>query len=371
MSFLSIFWVENIAFPVFLSQHQASVGHFDMTEAIWQGETTPIVFLRPIGIAAGDAMRLMETAKKLRTGMRWRMAPPGVAADAYLAHRFSVVAHTEAATVPLQMGQSINAQSWNSQSSGLMASRKLILDASGYHRGRPVCTLGHQIDTSALEDDELAPLNFPEAIQELESGLRHMMSELVGIHMLFTVGLMAWEQRQKWGTHRLHAIESGQLVGVIDAVIWQFFLRDGCSVERMANADIVPMPRSGGFAAEGFHSFMLETALWELAKRCPEPMLDQMLPTHFLLEPITHRRLTHLKEHALGDHCVAILRALDTRARTADDLQTSLSLTRPSLMRALTCLALVRAIQPQSKAQSGWMQGAGQWLKRLTGSANA
>jgi hypothetical protein len=138
-------------------------------------------------------------------------------------------------------------------------------------------------------------------------------------------------------------------------------------VERMSQATMVPMPNSGGFAAEGFHSFMFEAALWEFAKRCPEQMLDDILPMSYLLEPLTHRRTPHLKENALGDHCVAILRALDTRSRSADELQASLRLTRIALMRALTCLALVRAIQPESRGPRGLKDRLGHWWQRIKG----
>ncbi len=339
------------------------VGIVVNTEQVWQGGSTPIVFLRPIGIAAGDAMRLMEMAKRLRSSVRWRMAPPGVAADAYLVHRFGVVE----ATLGTTRASASQGVSSGHSSTSMSGARKLSLDAQGWHRGRPVCILGNSVDTTGLDDDELAPLIFPDALQEMERGLETLMGELVGSRMLYTVGSLAWEQRQKWPTHRLHAIESGQLVGVIDAQVWQFHLRDACSVERMSAADMVPMPTSGGFAADGFHSFMLEAALWEFAKRCPEPMLDQMLPGSYLEEPLTHRRAPHLKENALGDHCVAILRALDTRSRTAAELQTSLRMTRASLMRALTCLALARAIQPESRTHSRLNQKLGSWWGRITG----
>jgi hypothetical protein len=298
------------------------------------------------------------------------MAPPGVAADAYLVHRFSVAekAHTSAAPGSTPSSQwSTSSHPASGHSSSITGSRKISLDAHGMHRGRPVCILGHQLDTSHLDEDELAPLNFPEAFQEMESGLDAVVQELVGARMLYTVGSLAWEQRSKWPTHRLHAIEAGKLVAVIDALNWEFFLLDGCSVERMADADFMPMPRSGGFAAVGFHRFQLETALWEFAKRCPEPMLDQMLPARYLQEPLTHRRTPHLKEDALGDHCVAILRALDTRSRTADELQASLRMTHASLMRALTCLALVRAIQPESRTHLGFKQKLDAWWARLRG----
>ncbi len=338
-----------------------------MIEQNWYGDSTPIVFLRPIGIAAGDAMRLMDVAKRLRGPVRWRMAPPGVAADAYLVHRFSIVEPHAAATLPASLANASWSASVAGRSSSSLAVRKLTLDGQGWHRGRPVCILGQNIDTSTLDDDELAPLSFPDALIELERGLDQLMTELVGSRMLYTVGAMAWEQRAKWATHHLHVIEGGQLIAVIDPQNWQFHLLDSCTIERMTEADMVTKPRSPAFAAAGFRTYLFETALWEFAKRCPEPMLDQMLPANYLAEPLTHRRVPHLKEHALGDHCVAILRALDTRARTADEMQNSLRMTRPSLLRALTSLALVRAIQPESRSPRGLLSFMGSWWARISG----
>jgi hypothetical protein len=339
-----------------------------MTEQSWQGNSLPIIFLRPIGIAAADAMRLMEVAKRLNMPVRWRMAPTGVAADAYLVHRYSVVAQSEVSTVALGRPGTPGADdrsTVSSTSSSMARARKVVLDHHGWHRGRPVCVLGEGVDTTNLDPDDMASLEFPEALQELERGLRLVLDELVGARMLYTVGALAWEQRDRWVSHRLHALENNQLIAVIEPHLWKFHLLDGCSVERMERANLTPLPRTGGFAAEGFHEFQMEAALWEFAKRCPEPMLSEILPGSFLQENLTHRRAPHLKEHALGDHCVAILRALDTRSRTSEELQTSLRLTRPSLMRALTCLALVRAIQPESQSQRSWWQQLGSWWQTL------
>jgi hypothetical protein len=339
-----------------------------MTEQSWQGNSLPIIFLRPIGIAAADAMRLMEVAKRLNMPVRWRMAPTGVAADAYLVHRYSVVAQSDASTVALGRPGTPGADvrsTVSSASSSMARARKVVLDHHGWHRGRPVCVLGEGVDTTNLDPDDMASLEFPEALQELERGLRLVLDELVGARMLYTVGALAWEQRDRWVSHRLHALEDNQLIAVIEPHLWKFHLLDGCSVERMERANLTPLPRTGGFAAVGFHEFQMEAALWEFAKRCPEPMLSEILPDSFLQEKLTHRRAPHLKEHALGDHCVAILRALDTRSRTSEDLQTSLRLTRPSLMRALTCLALVRAIQPESQSPLNWWRQLGSWWETL------
>jgi hypothetical protein len=345
-----------------------------MSESSWLGSATPIVFLRPIGIRASDALRLLELAKRLPMPVRWRLAPVGVAADVYLAHRFCLVPPSEAVTLPVgshASGWAASTGQTDDALSGTVSHAKISVDEQGYYRARPVCVLGRDVDTSDLQDDELAPLVFPDALREMERGLYTVLDELVGTRMLFTVGALAWEQRSRWPTHRLHATEGGQLIGLVDGHAWQVYLRDGCTVERMANADLVPRPRSGGFAADGFHGVKLEAALWEFAKRCPEESLMDMLPPAFLAEPLTHRRTPHIKEHALGDHCVAILRALDVASRSADELQTGLRLTRASLLRALTCLALVRAIQPESNVSSGVARRIGHLWRRLFGRAVA
>jgi hypothetical protein len=349
-------------------QHSSIVSQVFMADSSWQG-SSPLVFLRPIGIAAGDAMRLMEVAKRMSCPVRWRMAPPGVAADAYMVHQFSIVeAGATVSTHEAHAGASAAPSSQPaSSSSSILKSGKLSLDGHGWHRGKPVCVLGRHVDTSALDEDELAPLIFPDALQEMERGLNALMHELVGARMLYAVGALAWEQRTKWPTHRLHAIEKGQLLCVIDTENWEFHLRDGCTVERMADADLVPMPRSGRFSAVGFDTFKFEAALWEFAKRCPEIMLEQMLPSSYMQEPLTHRRAPHLKQNALGDHCVAILRALDTSSRSMDELQIGLRMTRPAVLRAITCLALVRAIQPESRKHRGFKDQLDSWWGRITG----
>lgn len=300
-------------------------------------------------------MRLMEAAKLMHGPVRWRMAPIGVVADAYLIHAHSIVEPSLASTVAPSTAPSSCDTERRRESSNGNDQRKICLDALGYHRGRPVCVLGRSVDTQGLDADELAPLIFPDALQELSQGLSALLEELIGTQMLYTIGAMAWQRRHKWGTHRLHAIESGRLVAVIEPQSWQFHLLEGCSVDRMVRADFVPMPLSGQFTAPNFRRMMLELALWEFAKRCPEPMLTQILPSNYLQEALTHRRSPPMKPSFMGDHCIAILRSLDTHSRRADELQGSLRLSRPALLRALTCLAVVRAIQPESRLHNDSM----------------
>jgi hypothetical protein len=328
-----------------------------MQDASWIDGVTPIVFVKPIGIVAGDALRLLELAKRLPMPVRWRLAPAGVAADVYIAHAFCLVGPQDAATLPV-----------DSQSSGWAASSaETQASVSTEPLARPVCILGRNVDTSALESQELAPLQFPDALREMERELHAVMPELLGTRMLFTIGALAWEQRSRWPTRSLHAMESGELIAVVDTQHWKLYLRDGCSVERMARANLVTRPQSSGFSADGFHAVKLEAALWEFAKRCPEEALGDMLPKIFLRERLTHRRTPHMRKQALGEHCVAILRALDLQSHTAEELKSNLRLSEPALMRALTCLALVRAIQPESRLNSGLVRGLIDVWRKLVG----
>jgi hypothetical protein len=339
-----------------------------MTDSLGQGDNSPLIFLRPIGISAADAMRLMELARRLPGSVRWRMAPAGVSADAYLVHRHSMPASQARSSDSPAAGAS-NGQELDSDAliASALRMRKISLDHQGWYRGRPVCILGREADILGWGEDDLPPLAFPDALKELEHGLRHLENELIGSLMLYAVGSLAWGERLKWRSHRLHAIEGGQLLAVIDTQAWQFHLLDGCDVERMSNSTIVPMPRSGAFAAENFKTFLLEVALWEFAKRCPEAMLDHMLPSTYLTQALTHRRAPHLSDYAMGDHCVAILKALDTRSRTAQELEASLRMTRAALMRAITGLALIRAIQPESEHSSTLKKRLASWWARLKG----
>lgn len=342
-----------------------------MQDASWIDGVNPIVFVRPIGIVAGDALRLLELAKRLPMPVRWRLAPVGVAADVYIAHAFCLVGPEDAATLPVDSQASgwaaSSADSQSSVATEAIATTKISLDELGYYRARPVCILGRNVNTCALGSQELAPLHFPDALRDLERELQRVMPELLGTRMLFTIGALAWEQRSRWPKRSLHAMESGELIAVVDTQQWKLYLRDGCSVERMARANLVTRPQSSGFSADGFHAVKLEAALWEFAKRCPEEALGDMLPKVFLQERLTHRRTPHLKKHALGEHCVAILRALDLQSHTAEELKTNLRLSEPALMRALTCLALVRAIQPESRLNSDLVRGVADLWRKLMG----
>lgn len=342
-----------------------------MQDASWIDGVTPIVFVKPIGIVAGDALRLLELAKRLPMSVRWRLAPVGVAADVYIAHAFCLVGPQDAATLPVDSEisgwASSSADGHASAAPERLAPTKISLDELGYYQARPVCILGRDIDTSGLDSQELAPLYFPDALRDMERELQRVMPELLGTRMLFTIGALAWEQRSRWPTRSLHAMESGELIAVVDTQNWTLYLRDACSVERMARANLVTRPQSSGFSADGFHAIKLEAALWEFAKRCPEESLGEMLPKVFLRERLTHRRTPHLRKQALGEHCVAILRALDLHSHTAEELKANLRLSEPALMRALTCLALVRAIQPESRLNSGLVRGILDAWRKLWG----
>lgn len=323
------------------------------------GSDAPLVFIRPIGLDAADSLRLMQAAQQLGDKVRWRLAPVGVQADVYLAHRANVVVGappTRPQDDSLQAASTLNSTYEHSH---------IYLSDGGYYKNQPVCLLGNAPDTDrgSLDSTYLPALQFPAALQELRLGLYSVQEQLIGVRVMYALGRHAWLERKRWKTHNLHVIDAATLIAVIEPLQWKVHLSGNAHIDQIETAATLPVPQTNAFAADKFDVLPLEQLLWEFAKRCPQDLLEKIMPGAFLREPLTHRRITQLSERELGDHCVAILRALDTRSRTADELQTSLRMSRPALLRALACLALTRSIRPE-KHQAGLLERVRAWLPK-------
>lgn len=339
-----------------------------------ESEFLPLVFVRPVGFSAADSLRLIAAAQRMNEQVRWRLAPIGVQTDVYLAHRDRITYRDPPARRSSSLPPSIPTGSFDTFS-GRHEHSRLWIDAQGRHKTAPVCILGRANTQASPESylDQPPPLDFPLALEELRLGLAKAAGDLIALRSLYALGLGAWQERHRWKSHRLHLSHGARLIAVIEPEHWKIHLLIGTTAEQIAASNMTSVPQTTPFGHEGFAQLMLETALWEFAKRCPEPLLPSMLPSVFLRMPLTHRRPSEFTEEALGDHCVAILLALDTRSRTADELQASLRLSRPALLRALACLALSRCIRPERErrslawAMSGWLPNS--LRKRLFGTS--
>jgi hypothetical protein len=321
-----------------------------------------LVFVRTVGIAAADALRLTQAAQGMSQVVRWRLAPPGVPADVYLAHASSV----RRGKPPLPTRPTGHSCAAHFQTSSFEQAY-LYVDDNSWYKTHPVCVLGQ----ASSNDDFMVhspSLVFPQALQTLQTGLQRVEGELIALRMLYMLGYSAWQERARWKTHRLQLSYNARLVAVIEPMVWRAHLLGDCTMDELAQACVQVIPHSSGFDAPGFDALPLDSALWEFAKRCPEAWLSQMVPTVYLRAPLTHRRHTELSERALGDHCVAILRALDTHSRTADELQAAMRMQRPALLRALACLSLIRAIHPEPRPRGmlSWLPQ--RWRNRVLGS---
>jgi hypothetical protein len=304
----------------------------------------PLVFIRPVGLDAADSLRLTQAAQRLSDTVRWRMAPVGVQADVYLAHRASV-AH-EAPTTRDSLSESLQPASTLNSS---YEHSQIYVNSDGFYKNHPVCLVGAAPAHPAQIAEHLPTLQFPDALEDLRLGLSSVQEQLIGLRAMYALGNHAWQERKRWKTHRLHVIDGAQLIAVIEPVQWRVHLLSGAHISQIESGSTMLVPHSNAFAAPGFDILPMEQVLWEFAKRCPESLLEKILPSTYLRDALTHRRVTELSERELGDHCVALLRALDIRSRTADELQTALRMSRPALLRALACLALTRTIRPKTQ----------------------
>ncbi len=329
--------------------------------------SAPLVFIKPVGFSTADSLRLMQAAQRMDETVRWRLAPAGVQADVYLAHRASLDYGPATAPLPLQPLQppipdKQDYSSTHAESiSGAYAHSRLRLDSKGMYKNQPVCLIGAQAEPAAEDGlHHLPALQFPSALEELRTGLQQVANDLFILRVMYALGRCAWLERGRWKTHRLHVVDGAQLIAAVEAKHWRVHLLNNVPVELVEAGNVILAPHSSVFGAPGFTTLPLEQALWEFAKRCPEPLLSQVLPGVYLRERLTHRRHSALSKRELGAHCVALLGALDTQSRTAQELQEGLRLSRPALLRALACLALTRSIRAERRAK-----GLRYWLRWL------
>lgn len=364
-----------------------------------ESSSAPLVFLRPIGIAAADAMRLMEAAKRLDDVVRWRMAPVGVAADVYIAHANRVHDYHEADALPhaaempvdVPRFQDLEHPDWrpgadfdpalyregDGTSSNPMltlgnttghrtgAGDLLQLDRYGWYRDHPVCVLGSKGEPQTLEHlVDMQVLRFPSALHQMIGQLRRIESEIIRIRMLYELGHIAWGQRPHWVTHRFHIHGGAGLLAVIDPAHWRLYIRDKCTVQALEDASVERVPSHDRVHDESdFHGMSLECALWEFAKRCPESWLAQSVPASHLRRALSPWRATELSKRQLGEHCAAVLGTLDIRPMTAKKIQTSLRIGDVAMMRALASLTLIETIRVERKPQrlARWLP---RWFRR-------
>lgn len=326
--------------------------------------SAPLVFIRPVGFSTADSLRLMQAAQRMDETVRWRLAPAGVQADVYLAHRASVVYGPVPPVAPWEpdaLGKYDFKTTSAESMSGAYEHSRLRLDDQGRYKNQPVCLLGAALKTAPDDGQHRLPaLQFPAALEQLRSGLQQIANDLFELRVMYALGRCAWLERTRWKTHRLHVIDGPQLIAAIETKHWRVHLLNNVPVELIEAGSVILAPQSTVFGAPGFTTLPLEQALWEFAKRCPEPLLSEVLPSIYLRERLTHRRHNHLSQRELGDHCVAVLSALDTQSRTAQDLQDGLRLSRPALLRALACLALTRSIRTEQRPM-----GLAHWLRWL------
>lgn len=324
----------------------------NILESYFDKSAPPLVFLRPVGFTPDDALRLMSAAKQMSDVVRWRLPPPGVKPDAYLAHA-SCVAEPLASPLNQKSGQ---------DDISVTTPLRLHVDAQGRYQGAPVCVLGADAASVWHPSTSPAPLELHsrDALADLFLGLKRTAQHLVAIRTYYALGREAWTHRQRWKTHQLHVSNKGLLLAVIDPQRWCIHLRTGVSLEQIEAGNTIIAPQTLPFAAEGFEMLALESALWAFTKRCPASLLDTILPSAFLRTGLLLRRPTTLSAEELGKDCALILQMLGMRAYKADELQQKLRLTRPALMRSLAGLAFVRAIRGNADktttaAWFGWL----------------
>ena len=314
----------------------------------------PQAQLQPVGLSIGETAAVMAAAAKLGDGVRWVPPMPGFRPDAYVTHLRAVdLPGDPAANTPLLPPH--------------RRANRLLVDEQGRHGGRPVCMLGNQEATHSEWSADR-----PEALGELAESLRYAAAQLMPQRVMYTLARLSWGHRKQWKTHQFHLQLEGRLLAVIEPVHWRMSVRKGATPTQLEQARLLALPLTAPVPSSSLQYFSMAQALWTLAQRCDASSLPGMLPTSFLEVRLTRRHNVPVPMLEAGQHCVAVLDALDMTSMSATELRTTLELPEPVLMRALTCLALGRAIrhahgEGRTSRLSAWLPAS--WRQSLATAA--
>jgi len=287
----------------------------------------PLAQLQPVGLSPDETAAVIAAAAKLDDGVRWVLPMPGFRPDAYVTHLRSVdLPGEQVVRAPAEAPH--------------LPPRRLLVDENGRHGGRPVCMLGN----SEASHSRWAPER-PDAMVELHESLRFATRQLMPQRLHYTLARMAWERRKQWKNRQFHLLLDRHLIATIEPAHWRMSLRTGVTPTQLAEAEIVARPHSAEVPSKSLKPFAMAQALWTLAQRCDTESLPEMLPTSFLDSRLCRRHALPVAASEAGQHCLTVLDALEMTSLNAEELRAMLELPEPVLMRALTCLALGRAIR--------------------------
>lgn len=317
-------------------------------------DPVPQAQLQPVGLTAAETASVMAAAVQVTDGVRWVAPMPGFRPDAYVTHLRAVdLPGDPAANTPLLPPHK--------------RANRLLVDDQGRHGGRPVCMLGTQETTHSEWRSEQ-----PDALGELAEALRFAAAQLMPQRVMYTLARLAWDRRKQWKTHQFHLQLEGRLLAVVEPVHWRMSVRKGVAPKHLEQARMLALPLSAPVPSSSLQYFPMTQALWTLAQRCDASSLPGMLPTSFLTARLTRRHNVPVPINEAGQHCLAVLDALDMTSMNAAELRTTLELPEPVLMRALTCLALGRAIrhangEGRPSRLSAWLPAS--WRQSLASAA--
>lgn len=315
----------------------------------------PLAQLQPVGLSPDETAAVLAAAAKLDDGVRWVLPTPGFRPDAYVTHLRAVDLPGEQPP-PKAMADA-----------RYQPPRRLLVDENGRHGGRTVCMLGG----SEASHSQWVP-DRPDAMIELNEALRFAARQLMPHRLHYTLARLAWERRKQWKSNQFHLMLDRHLVATIEPAHWRMSLRAGVTPTQLAQAEIVARPHGASLPSQSLKPFPMTLALWTLAQRCDTASLPGMLPTSFLDSRLCRRHSLPVAASEAGQPCLAVLDALEMTSLNAAELRAMLELPEPVLLRALTCLALGRAIRqtreenPVSRL-SAWLPSS--WRQSLSHSS--
>lgn len=276
----------------------------------------------------------MALAGKNNSTVQWQRPLPDSTPDVYVAHLRSVDLTEDGtnSTPPWSMDR---------------YPPRVVVDERGRYQGRPVCLLGGCESTHLAWNSTDA-----DAIGELNSGLRFAAAQLSRQRIRYALGRAAWLNRDSWANSRLHLVSHGQIVAMIDPAQWQVHLRRAATAIQVERVALQVLPARPTAPSPDFETLPMASALWELARRCNDEALPELLPPRLLKSRLMRSTPLPIPMADLDEHSQMILGELDLAPLTATQLRNKCKLPEPTLTRVLAGLTASRATRAVSAGVS-------------------
>ena len=309
------------------------------------------VFYEPLALTAfetNDVACALESLQHIK-GLRWHRAPSGTKPDVYLSHLRSIDLQEEVPDSSHHMEQ--DGQQYGQTSN--QHQQRVLLDANGKYRNRPVCLLGEDEDDHFVWHFDGQP--------EKALALHQLLTETAGdtlnaARIQFALMQHLIRMRDIWGKKQLlwTNCSAPHYLAVATVRKRTMWWHPELTPHQLEQAEVlcVPYEEKTNFDSAAYQSISMWQALWNHVQRTHASPMHAALSERNLHRLIQLHHSPHLPERGVGYAAQFIMRRLKKAPESVYTLSQQSIFASDELLRALVGLLLTRVITMDNTANT-------------------